>query len=43
MNEIYCVHIMFDCDAQPELSEIPMRIGLPKSIVELFGKRSNQP
>ena len=26
MNEIYCVHIMFDCDAQPELSEIPVRM-----------------
>ena len=32
---------MFDCDAQPELSEIPMRLGLPKSIEELFGKRKN--
>lgn len=36
MIENYCLHCMFDCDEQPELSEIPMRVRKSDSVDGLF-------
>ncbi len=36
MIENYCLHCMFDCDEQPELSEISLRVRKSDSVDGLY-------